>query len=238
MKTAPVTRFFVVIHTVTRESSGLEHALEQTAIAMDNGADGIFIIPDYEKGSEIMATTEEQLIYAKALRKKFPHYLIGINFLTMSMADIALDLYAVQPNLLQTDGSSLKGIEKGNLPVTECFCGLAFKYSSKEKLRGERLREHCLAVASMCDVPTTSGSGTGYAADIEKIKEIVSYLPKGKRLGLASGVTMENVESYLEAGVTDFLVATSLRDHVDKHGRDILDPSEIAGMAEKIHAFA
>jgi hypothetical protein len=236
MKTALKPRLFVVIHTVTSSISGLDHAIEQSLIAKEQGANGIFIIPDYAKGHKLMATTQDQLFYVKMLREKVSDFLIGVNFLT-SLSDIRSDICLVQPDLLQTDYSSLDGIGKEQLPNAEFFCGVAFKYSQKESVTGEKLREDCLSVASMCDVPTTSGRATGYSASIDKIKEISSYLPQGKRFGLASGVSIENVESYLSAGVTDFLVATSLVDHVDQLGRDILSPLKVRELSEKIHLY-
>ncbi|HEC39687.1 MAG TPA: hypothetical protein ENI29_15720, partial [bacterium] len=59
------------------------------------------------------------------------------------------------------------------------------------------------------DVVTTSGIGTGLAADPEKIK-IMSLIVKkyDKKLGIASGITFNNVEYY--KSVTYFLVATGI----------------------------
>ena len=204
MKTAQKPRFFVVIHTVTAKIGGLDHAIEQMVIAKDNGADGVFIITDYAKGHNSRATTADQLLYLKTLREKLPDFLVGVNFLTM-LSKIASEIYQIQPDMIQVDDSKyLDGIDKEQLPKTEFFCGVAFKYSENENLQGDLLKEHCLDVANICDVPTTSGVATGQAARTEKIEEIASYLPQGKRLGLASGVSIENVEEYLRAGVLIF----------------------------------
>jgi len=60
------------------------------------------------------------------------------------------------------------------------------------------------------DVVTTSGPGTGKAADIEKIKRIKLAM-KNHPLGIASGVTAQNVRTYME--YADFiLVATGISD--------------------------
>jgi hypothetical protein len=236
MKTALQRRFFVVIHTVTLEIGGLVHALAQATVAQENGADGIFLIPDYAKGRELKATALDQLLYTKVLCEKLPNFLIGVNFLC-NISGIARDISLLRPNMLQIDGASVWGLRKEQLPHTELFCGVAFKYSGNEDLTGEELREHCSIVAAVCDVPTTSGKATGYSAHIGKIKEIASYLPDGKRLGIASGVDLENVEDYLNAGVTDFLVATSLVTGVDEFKRDVLNPELVAALAEKIHSY-
>ncbi len=123
------------------------------------------------------------------------------------------------------------------LPKTEFFLGLAFKYSRNVHLTGAALKEHCEKVSAVADVPTTSGDATGIEANMEKIREIRSYLPINMRLGIASGVTEQNVESYLEEGVTDFLVATSLIDKLNEvNNSDILSFSKVSKMAEAIHA--
>jgi len=227
-------RFFVVIHTVSSDLLGLDHAIGQTEVAKDNGADGVFIIPDYAKGQESKATTQDQFMYLENLKEMFPGFLIGANFL-MNFSVIRKDIYAIKPDLLQTDSASLVGLEKEKLPTTEFFCGVAFKYSRYENIIGNELREHCVRVADVCDVPTTSGRATGVSADIKKIEEIMSYLPHGKRLGIASGVTQENVGLYIKGGVTDFLVATSLISHVDDFCRDILNSEKVSSLAATIH---
>ena len=231
----PKSRLFIVIHTILGTNHGLEHAIEQTAIAKENGANGIFLIPDYEKG-HLRATTKDQFHYVKILKETFPHFLIGVNFLS-NLSRLAPHIYDLQPNLLQTDGSAASGLDKMLLPETDLFCGVAFKYSKNENLRGDLLKEHCLKVAHTCDVPTTSGTATGVSANLEKIKEIKSYLPTGKRFGIASGVDNDNLESYLLAGVTDFLVATSLVACVDEFSCDILSASRVLDMSKKIHSI-
>lgn len=228
-------RFFVMIHTVSQKWFGNDHVLSQTAIAHDHGADGVFLIPDYAKGKEVQASSEDQFLYIENLKRTFPDFLIGANFL-MYLALIEEKIYTSKLDLLQTDSSSLDGLNKEKLPATELFCGVAFKYSRHENITGPALEKHCLGVANACNVPTTSGKATGVSADIEKIKEIRSYLPAGKRLGIASGITEENVTSYINAGVTDFLVATSLVSHVDELYRDILDTEKVLSLAAKIHS--
>ena len=57
-------------------------------------------------------------------------------------------------------------------------------------------------------IPTTSGIGTGVAADLDKIikmKEMIGDSP----LAIASGITPENVNSYLPY-IDYFLVATGI----------------------------
>ncbi len=231
MTNSPSRRLFVVIHTLT---NGLAHVIGETQVAKDAGADGIFLIPDYAKGN-LKATTEDQHAYVSALKDTFKDFLIGVNFLR-HLPEIESKIYSIQPDLLQNDLSSLE-LQRDRLPNTEFFCSVAFKYSQNVNLTGERLQQHCNNVSNICDVPTTSGDATGVSADFEKIREIRSYLAPTKRLGLASGVTKENLRSYLKEGVTDFLVATSLIECVTDDGFDILSHQKIYEMAEIIHSF-
>ncbi len=230
-------RLFVVIHTVNPAHHGLVHAKLQAHIARESGADGVCIIPDYEKGADTQALIADQVSYLEVLKQEFPDFSIGVNFLKNLRNDpsVVSDLYRIQPAFIQTDSTTMGGVEKSKLPQTEFFCGVAFKYSRNESLRGRALREHCLWVAARCEVPTTSGVATGVPADMRKIEEIGSYLPADQRFGIASGVTIDNVAAYLSEGVTDFLVATSLRTEIDNQGRDILDPGKVVALASAIH---
>jgi hypothetical protein len=51
---------------------------------------------------------------------------------------------------------------------------------------------------------------------------------------MASGVSTSNVDGFLDMGVTDFLVATSLIREVFGEF-DLLDPREVASLASMIH---
>jgi hypothetical protein len=203
---------------------------------MRAGADGVFLIPDYAKGNK-KSTTDDQFLYLEKLKEKLPNFSVGVNFLVAPEA-LVPRIYDIQPHLYQTDSSSALKIERTKLPNTEFFLGLAFKYSRNVHLTGDALKEHCEKVSAIADVPTTSGDATGVEADLKKIREIRSYLPAGKRLGIASGVTEENVRMYLQEGVTDFLIATSLIEKVSEmDGSDILSFSKVSKMAEIIHSY-
>ena len=62
---------------------------------------------------------------------------------------------------------------------------------------------------SLLDVVTTSGPGTGIAADFEKVKMIKQSLNKEKKMALASGVSVDNVGPCLPY-VDYFVVAISV----------------------------
>jgi predicted TIM-barrel enzyme len=79
------------------------------------------------------------------------------------------------------------------------------------------------------DVVTTSGSGTGMAAEPEKIKTMSTVAKKyNKKLGIASGITPNNIKDY--ESVTYFLVATGISK--DFH---TFNPLLVKELSEKIH---
>ena len=63
--------------------------------------------------------------------------------------------------------------------------------------------------AAHCDVVVTSGTGTGVAAAAAKPLAIRDGAPEVP-LALGSGVSVDNVGEYAEAGVDVFLVASSV----------------------------
>lgn len=96
------------------------------------------------------------------------------------------------------------------------FGGVAFKYQRPVL----ELEMAAMLAASYMDVITTSGPGTGLAAEVEKIRRMRAAI-EDKPLAIASGITPENVKDYL--GIADcFLVATGIsRDFVT------LDPEKL-----------
>lgn len=84
------------------------------------------------------------------------------------------------------------------------FGGVAFKYQRPVS----DLEAACRIAAQYIDVVTTSGPGTGRAADVEKIQRMKQALGDSP-LAIASGITPDNVEDYLPHA-DYFLVATGI----------------------------
>ena len=61
----------------------------------------------------------------------------------------------------------------------------------------------------MLDITTTSGPGTGMAAELDKVVKINQNLAKNKQMALASGVNAQNVVACLPY-VDYFVVASSV----------------------------
>jgi predicted TIM-barrel enzyme len=77
------------------------------------------------------------------------------------------------------------------------------------------------------DVVCTSGPGTGQAADPEKVRLMH---PRNHSLALASGVTAENVRSYLPH-VQAFLVGTGIESRFG-----VIDPQKLAALLQAMAA--
>lgn len=82
------------------------------------------------------------------------------------------------------------------------FGGLAFKYQPQPS----DLKLACEEASQATDVATTSGAGTGKAADVEKIKTIREYLGNHP-MAIASGVSAQNIDNY--KGIADYLLVAS-----------------------------
>ena len=84
--------------------------------------------------------------------------------------------------------------------------------------------------AAFVDVVTTSGRGTGIAADAERVRIMRAAIPDAA-MGLASGVTPENVRNYLPY-VDAYLVASGI-----EKSFGVLDPERTKALAENIHGL-
>jgi len=214
-----------VIH-VTDEAQ----ALEQATIATEAGADGVWLINHGIDAPELWRVFE-------AVRQKDPGLWIGLNFLDLLPIEAMHQMTDMVDGLWCDDGGirvagptaqarAMWGLKESKGWKGQLFGGVAFK--------GQRPVEDCAAAAKLgapvMDVVTTSGTGTGVAAAVEKIAGMKAGL--GDRpLAVASGITPDNVLEYV-AYVDYFLVATGI-------SRDFhhLDPGKTAALAGIIHEF-
>lgn len=167
---------------------------DEVSIAFECGADGIFLISHDGKDSEICHL-------AKELKIKYPNKKIGINLL-QSDDHLAFEV-AVHFNLdmVWSDfcGVTSKGLNRRaqqlstmieNRKDIDFFASVAFKYQATE-LDPARAAIEALNAGF---IPTTSGSATGVAADLDKVK-IMSEASNGL-LAIASGIDYNNVLEY------------------------------------------
>ncbi len=106
------------------------------------------------------------------------------------------------------------------------FGGVAFKYQREVK----DLEVAVEISKSYMDAICTSGKGTGYAADVKKLKRMKSAVGDFP-IAIASGITPDNIEDYLPY-VDYYLVATGIGKSFTE-----LDGDKVRILADKIHNY-
>jgi predicted TIM-barrel enzyme len=219
-----------VVHPVTRD-----HALAAVDVAVEAGADGVFLIDQGLNERDVVALIGD--VY-----HRYPALWIGVNLLSRAPADaLAFALAGVG----RIDGiwSDNAGVDEraANHPRAEEFVearrrlgwqglyfgGVAFKYQ-REVAHADLGRATAIASKYM-DVVCTSGAGTGHAADPAKPRAMHEGAPD-VALALASGVTTANVGEYLPY-VAAYLVGTGIERELG-----VLDPQETKRLASAIHS--
>lgn len=187
-----------------------DHAIRNASIAQEAGADGVFLIS--MRGMPHTKLTQVQ----RAVREQFGTWWIGVNYLDVPTVKVFSSATPAISGIWVDDArinawisDQVEAEEIANSRVKSgwsglYFGGVAFKYQ-------EHVKDVALAsqiATKYMDVVTTSGTGTGSAPDLEKITLMKARIGTHP-LGIASGISPENVHNYKE--VADcFLVATSL----------------------------
>ncbi|QEL20929.1 BtpA/SgcQ family protein [Limnoglobus roseus] len=210
----------------------LEQAHRNARAAREAGADGVFLI------NHGMAD-EALLDIHGAVADANPTWWVGVNCLGLSPEQA----FRAVPANVSGVWADNAGIEEGqpdqpyaervlaahrsHAPAGLYFGGVAFKYQRAV----EDLEAACRVAARYMDVVTTSGPGTGAAAEVEKIARMKRALG-GTPLAIASGITPENVGTYLPHADC-FLVATGISRSFTE-----LDPARVLGLVRRVAAFA
>jgi predicted TIM-barrel enzyme len=205
---------------------GLDQALRNTDRAISNGCDGVFLINHQDSAKWLLEVHQK-------VREQCPDIWIGVNLLdkqpwdAFKLLDEGVNGLWVDQAFIGEDGSQAipKKIHKDRIRSGWkglYFGGVAFKYQQPV----EDLAEVSRVAGEFMDVITTSGPGTGKAAEIEKIREMRSA--SSAPLAIASGVTVENVGGYLP--IADcFLVATGISESWTE-----LDPVKVKQLVKKV----
>ncbi len=220
-------KLFPVIHI-----KDVEQVFAQLEICVRNKVDGVFLIHHRKRYGAVA-----QMAYVA--QQKFPDLWVGVNALDLTpvrafsmkwpsnVKAIWSDLcgvYEEQGDFNVTEANEIQFARRNSNPKLEFFASFAFKYQApvKDLIGGAR------TVRSYCSTVVTSGDGTGIAADVEKVATIHHGLKCWARLGLASGVTPDNVDNYLRY-VDDYLVATGI-------GKDFhtIDEEKLRALQEKL----
>ena len=209
-----------------------EQARRNAEIAKHAGADGVFLI-NHAVSSRDLLTIQEQVW------EVYPDWWIGVNCLDLSPSEVfgrvSGRIAGIWADNAMIDESQEKQLEaEAVLEAKQTsgwkglyFGGVAFKYQRPVK----DLAQAACRASRYTDVVTTSGPGTGRAADVEKIRAMKAALDDFP-LAIASGITPENVEEYLP--YTDcLLVATGISDSFEE-----LNPEKLRTLVTTVRAWA
>jgi len=198
-----MSKVYPVIHYYNKETT-----ISEAAKAFECGADGVFLISHIGQNEKLIPLAIE-------IKEKFKMK-VGINFLgddVLSTAKIVeqnnLDMVwsddcGVSSAGLNFNGFQLKEWSDAN-PNIEVFASVAFKY----QIVDNNPPLAALNALNAGFIPTTSGSGTGSAPTLEKIRPM-SKMTKGK-IAVASGMTCENIHIF-KTHLSDILVSTGISD--------------------------
>lgn len=188
------TQILAVIHSRPKD------ALKNAITAMNCGCDGVFFISHGDM-------TPAELLYLSD-SDVFPNPQ-GVNLLGFSVVD-AMNMAGSRASMLWSDYTP-SGLERETLEAEKhdmsfsglFFGGVAFKYQPQPS----DLRKAAEDVRGFVDVLTTSGDGTGYAPEVEKLSVLAEGF--GNKIAVASGVTPENVVPMLPY-LSHILVSTGI----------------------------
>lgn len=223
MKKLP--RYIVVVH-----AKNTEQAVEQSRIAFENGAGGVFLI-----NHRISANKLVECYYA--VRYEYPDEFIGVNFLDLSAYQAigklpeGCDALWMDHCEVHSDVPLERAYElcdyanhKGQGKTWRSFASVAFKY----QLHEPRPEWAAMRAKELFDVVVTSGAATGSPPEVDKIRVMYAAMDRCP-LALASGVDAQNVADYLPY-ISCFMVATSI-----SNDDDTLNPEKVKALAELIN---
>lgn len=205
-------RCFAVIHV-----HNYKQALKNCDVAARAGFDGVFLISHGELRFNELAG----LLWP--CRQLVPY--VGVNFLDLPIPSIAIEYALCGFYGVWTDQTFLADRPSFDERLgIEVFSGFAFKHQQQPASTDDLISGAQEAIL-YCDVLTTSGPATGQPASVEKLRTIRGAIGD-HRLAVASGVTAENVRSFMPY-VNDFLVATGINGPTDD-----IDPDKAARLLE------
>lgn len=221
-------KFYPVIHCIDPYTEGgIGHALTNTRIAQNNGADGVFLI-----GHNLVYLDLIEIY--DSVRKQFPTMWIGINFLDIQPDKVHL-LNSYKNVLTNLNALWFDSLPIGRQISKEVFGGVAFKYINANP-SDEELKRACEQAILCCTTVTTSGDKTGEPPSVEKLAKIKVMLHGRAPLALASGASNYNVASFLPF-VDTFLVATSITKRDKTCGNhEYLVSERVREFADLIHS--
>jgi predicted TIM-barrel enzyme len=221
-----------VVHPVSRDE-----ALASVDVTVQAGVKGVFVINQGMSEKQVLALMME-------IRGRHPTLWVGVNLLGFSPEEI------LERGLEAGDGR-LDGIWSDNAHIDEdaaqqpqaaafvaarrevgwtglYFGGVAFKY--QREVVDEKLEWAARVASGYMDVVCTSGPGTGHEARVEKVAAMRAGLGPDSALALASGVTPENVGTFLPY-VDAYLVGTGIEARLG-----VLDAERVRALQGRVSA--
>lgn len=215
-----------VIHVESKKQ-----ASSNSHLAQQQGCDGVFLVGHGMQHDELLEIHH-------AVSNQLRGWWIGVNcldltpsavfeVLTDEVSGVWVDNALIdertenQPEAEEVSRARLKSGWQGLY-----FGGVAFKYQRPVA----DLEKAVQLAAKYMDVITTSGPGTGQAADRDKIQTMKDSLGSSP-LAIASGITPQNIDSYLD--IADcFMVSTGI-----SRSWSELDPELVNSLVTKIRAY-
>jgi len=183
------TELIPVIHMINKNQ-----VLTNVDTCIECGIKKVFLINH-------VVSVDDLLDCAEMVKKKYPNLWVGVNMLGVTTED-ALLLDSNIDGLWCDATISPSDIKKYRRFKGMFFGGLAFKYQPQPT----DLESACEEAKFATDIATTSGPGTGKAADLQKIKTIREYLGLHP-MAIASGVSVDNISNY--NGLANYLLVAS-----------------------------
>lgn len=189
-----MAQVLAVIHSRPKD------ALKNAITAMNCGCDGVFFISHGDMTPAELLYLSDSDVFTNPQ---------GVNLLGFSVVD-AMNMAGSRASMLWSDYTP-SGLERETLEAEKhdmsfrglFFGGVAFKYQPQPS----DLRKAAEDVRGFVDVLTTSGVGTGYAPEVEKLAVLAEGF--GNKIAVASGVTPENVAPMLPY-LSHILVSTGI----------------------------
>lgn len=219
----------------------LEQTVKNAQLAFEYTCDGIFLINHDFNCEKLIEIYQE-------VRKIFRQEWIGLNLLGVWHPK---DIFGMLPKDVSGVWADNAMIEERSTNQIEAqaaldarkqsgwdglyFGGVAFKYQREVT----ELEAAVRIAAQYMDVVTTSGPGTGEAADLSKIKRMKQAMGNTP-LAIASGIRPDNVEQYLETADM-FLVATGISRKLEHphrtHDFYNFDPLLLEALIQNVRGF-
>lgn len=215
-------------------------AREQTEVAFEAGADGIYLIDHHTTSTDLLFRTFNEVMAAH------PDQYIGVNLLQARTPWDAFNAIRhahaqqqmpILPDGLWHDDASRLAIDTEDLRNSDQLLrdirylgGVSFKYTKDSTDDPNEAREHAELWGAFVDVVTTSGKGTGFPPSPEKIAAMKAAIGD-QPLAVASGVDITNIASYT-GNLDQLLVASSVE---TEPGSGIFDTSKLKDLIDAAH---